>query len=356
MAAALLAVAQDPSFLETGGQVRSEIERVRKLIKDKPITSPDFPNAGANVDGLLKSATDALDAGMLYLGVERLAQAVNFANGVRTAEDKADAVKSSLAAFQTEWNQASVNLTAVDRDLRARDWTRSPTVIRAMSESALTRTGPLMSGSMGFATSTQPRDGLYYMGQALGEAEFARFCATLKLSRKTRAVPVRSMLPELQALQEKTNAAFKPPRSIDLHPRFIALNATIKLASELDAARFYSGSLYQYLEALRRYVMLDTTLPEGEQRAALKKSLKDWTAKLEASKDDVSIAQLFVQRAERYVTHPDGSEPSNDEWIAAQVIVDQVLPAYFSARKAPLRTQRSNGKTIAITLVRWPYT
>jgi hypothetical protein len=41
---------------------------------------------------------------------------------------------------------------------------------------------------------------------------------------------------------------------------------------------------------------------------------------------------------------------------AAQVIVDQVLPAYFAARKAPLRTQRSNGKTIAITLVRWPYT
>jgi hypothetical protein len=157
-------------------------------------------------------------------------------------------------------------------------------------------------------------------------------------------------------LQEKTNAAFKPPRSIDLHPRFIALNATIKLARELDAARFYSGALYQYLEALRRYVMLDTALPEGEQRTALKKSLKDWTAKLDASKDDVSIAQLFVQRAERYVTHPDGSEPSNDEWIAARVIVDQVLPAYFAARKAPLRTQRSNGKTIAITLVRWPYT
>jgi hypothetical protein len=225
-----------------------------------------------------------------------------------------------------------------------------------MSESALTRTSPLMSGSMGFATTTQPRDGLYYMGQALGEAEFARFCATLKLSRKTRTAPVRSMLPELQVLQEKTNAAFKPPRSIDLHPRFIALNATIKLARELDAARFYSGALYQYLEALRRYVMLDTALPEGEQRTALKKSLKDWTAKLDASKDDVSIAQLFVQRAERYVTHPDGSEPSNDEWIAARVIVDQVLPAYFAARKAPLRTQRSNGKTIAITLVRWPYT
>src|SRR6476620_820665 len=106
MAAALSAFAQDPAFLETGGQIRSEIERVRRLLKDKPPTSPDFVNAGANVDSLLKSATDALDAGMLYLSVERLAQAVNFAHGVRTAEDKSEPVKASLAAFQTEWNQA----------------------------------------------------------------------------------------------------------------------------------------------------------------------------------------------------------------------------------------------------------
>ena len=32
------------------------------------------------------------------------------------------------------------------------NWSRAPAVIRAMSESALTRTSPLMSGSLGFAT------------------------------------------------------------------------------------------------------------------------------------------------------------------------------------------------------------
>ena len=65
-----------------------------------------------------------------------------------------------------------------------------------------------------------------------------------------------SILPELLALQQKANAAFQPPRSIDLHPRFIALNSTIKLARELDASKSYAGALYQYLEAARHYGML----------------------------------------------------------------------------------------------------
>src|SRR5438309_900221 len=80
---------------------------------------------------------------------------------------------------------------------------------------------------------------IFYLGEAQGEAEFARFCAGLNLPRKGRAIALRSLLPELLALQEKTNAAFQPPRSIDQHPRFIALNSTLKLARELDAAKLY---------------------------------------------------------------------------------------------------------------------
>jgi len=84
IAAALSAVAQDASFLETGGQIRSEIGRVRKIIADQPPATPDFASADKTVGDLLKHRAMRW-TGMLYLGVERLAQAVNFANGVRTA-------------------------------------------------------------------------------------------------------------------------------------------------------------------------------------------------------------------------------------------------------------------------------
>jgi hypothetical protein len=77
------------------------------------------------------------------------------------------------------------------------------------------------------------------------------------------------MLPELVALQQKTNAAFQPPRSVEFHSRFIALNSTLKLAQELDARKFYAGSLYQYLEAVRHYAMLDAPQVDPARQKAL---------------------------------------------------------------------------------------
>jgi hypothetical protein len=164
------------------------------------------------------------------------------------------------------------------------------------------------------------------------------------------------LLPELQRLQEKTNAAFQPPRSVDLHPRFIALNSSLKLAKELDAARFYAGALYQYLEAVRHYGMLDAPPLDATRQSELKATLTATRKKLAESKQDNSIAQLFLERAESQVVHSDGSSPSADEWNSARVIVDQVLPAYYAAQKPASPLQQASGKTVDITLVRWPYT
>jgi hypothetical protein len=163
-------------------------------------------------------------------------------------------------------------------------------------------------------------------------------------------------LPELQALQDKTNDAFQPPKSIDLHSRFIALNSALKLAQELDARQFYAGALYQYLEATRQYGMLDAKPLDANAQAELKPALVSARKKLEASSADDSIALLFVERAESYVSHADGSAPSADEWRGAKLILDQVLPAYFAAQKPAAPLQTPSGKTVAITLVRWPYT
>ena len=192
---------------------------------------------------------------------------------------------------------------------------------------------------------------------AEGEADFAAFSASLKTAgEKAPGFPLRSFLPELQKLQEKTNAAFQPPKSIELHSRFIALNSAIKLAEELDASRFYAGALYEYLDAVRHYGMLEARPLDADQKARLLRQLPIEWKKLDRAANDDSIAQLFVERAEFYVMHADGSLPSEDEWRGAQVIVDQVLPAYYAAQKPAAAVQRASGKTVDITLVRWPYT
>lgn len=341
---------------DAASQINTEIKRLQQLLKDRPISDPGLPNANSIIGDSLKAAADELSAGRLYSSLEKLSQASDFLQGARTAIDKAKAAKSGLPAFESQCGKASLALTALDRKARDRNWSNAPVAIRALSEAAQGKTIPLLDGGRGFATATQPKDGLFYLGEAQGEAEFAKFCASLNLPRKITPLPLRSLLPELQSLQEKTDAAFRPPRSIELHPRFIALNSTLKLAQELDSARFYAGALYQYLEAVRHYGMLDAVPPDTASQSRLLNAIAAMHKQLHASKRDDSIVQLFLERAESQVAQAGGSTPSTEEWRSAQVIIDQLLPAYFAAQRPASPLQQPSGKTIDITLVRWPYT
>ncbi len=343
--------AQDPN-----PQIKAEIERLQHSLKGKPVSDPDFASVNSMVDDALKGAVEALNSGKLYLSLERLLQAEDLLEGARVIEEKSEAVKSGFPAFEAEWEMASKNLAALDQEARQKNWGRSPVALQALSESAQGKSIPLLEGSRGFATSTKPRDGLFYMGQAQGNAAFAKFCSSVSLTRNFASLSLRSYLTELRRLQEKTNAAFKPPRSIELHSRFIALNSTLKLAEELDAQKFYAGALYQYLEATRHFGMLDAPPLEATQQTALKTNVAAAREKLAASRHDDSLAQLFLERAESQIAHADGSAPTADEWRSARVILDQVLPAYFAALKPASPLQQASGKTVDITLVRWPYT
>jgi len=265
-------------------------------------------------------------------------------------------VKAGLPAYEAEWEKVSSSVTAIDRQAREKNWNDSRVAVRALSETAQGMTIPLLEGARGFAVSTGPKEGLFNLGQAEGQAEFAAFCTTLQLPRQAAPYPLRSLMPEIETLQEKTNAAFRPPRSIDLHTLFMSLNSALKQARELDATKCYAGALYQYLYALGFYGMLDAAPPDSVQQSALKRTLATAREKLAASQRDDSIAQLFLEKAESQVRHLDGSAASAGDWRIAEVIVDQVLPAYF-ALDTPLRAaQRAPGKTIDVTLVRWPYT
>ena len=232
-------------------EIQARIDSLQQSLKDHPIAAPEFPNLGASIDTLLQTAASALQSGRPYLALEKLVQASDNLAAARTFAEKSASVKT-LDDFESEWRKTQATLS-----LPAPNWTRAPAGLRALSEAAAVRATPLLEGARGFATATGPRDGLFYLGEAQAQSDFARWSASLHLPRKGRPAALRSLLPELLALQEKANAAFQPPRSIDQHPRFIALNSTIKLARELDAAKLYAGALYQYLEGVRHFAMLD---------------------------------------------------------------------------------------------------
>jgi hypothetical protein len=247
-------------------------------------------------------------------------------------------------------------VASLSREVQAQKWSTAPAALRALSETSLGRSVPLLDGGRGFAMANGPADGLFYVGEARGQAEFARFCGSLPLIRKQPGWQARSLLPELLALQSKADAAFRPPRSIEQHPRFIALNSALKLARELDSAKSYYGALYQYLDAIRHYGMLDPALPDASRQAELKSAIAAEQSRLTSSTRDDSILQLFLERAAAQAAHADGSAPSLDEWRSAEAIVTEVLPAYTAALKPASASEQVGGKTIDVTLVRWPYT
>ena len=345
-----------PAAQDATNAIRSEIARLEQSLKDRPVTGKDFAEIASAASSDLRESAQALDAGQVYLALEKLARGQDLLEAARTGVDKAELAQSGMPAFDSEWGKVSLRLTALDKEAHARNWDRKPLAVRALSESAQGKAIPLLDGSRGFATANGPKDGLMYMGQAEGEAAFSKFAASLNLVETKTPFPLRSFVPELQQLQKKTNAAFQPPKSIDLHSRFIALNSTIKLAEELDSTGFYAGALYEYLEAVRHYAMLDAAPLNAEQQAQVKNDVAATQKKVASTSDDDSLAQLLLERAQSYTAHADGSAPSADEWRSARIILDQVLPAYYSARKAATPAQKTNAKTVDITLVRWPYT
>ncbi len=344
------------SSQDVSTQIKAEIERLQQSLQEKPVSNPDLPNFSSMVGGPLNDSSAALAAGRLYLSLERLGQAEDLLQGARFIDEKAEAIKDSLPAFESEWGKASLQLTALDKSARQRDWKQTTAAIRALSEAAQGRTIPLLEGGRGFAAATKPKDGLLYVGEAQGQAAFAAFAAKLNSPRKTTPFPLRSVLSELQVLQEKTNAAFQPPRSIDMHPRFIALNSTLKFARELDSSKSYAGALYQYLEAVRHYGMLNPAVPDAAKQAALRNTVAEELKKAGAARRDDSIAQIFLERADGWLNKADHAAASDDEWRAVRTIVEEVLPAYYATLKPAAPLQQRAGRTATLTLVRWPYT
>jgi hypothetical protein len=336
--------------------IQKEIEHVQQSLKEKPIDTPFAPHISSRIDSELKDAATGLSAGQLYLSLQMLGMAEDHLQGARTLTDKAPTIKEDLTAFEDAWGKASVELTGLDNRARQRDWSRAPAALRAISEAAEQRAIPLLDASRGFAVSTKPSDGLFYLGEAEAESRFASFVFSLRMPREVAALKLRSFLPEIQRLQQKANSAFKPPISIDQHSRFIALNSTLKLAAELDANRAYAGALFEYLEATRHYAMLDATPPDPHKQAELGNAVVVAFNKLKASGRDDSIAEIFLESAQSKMVHADGSVPTADELRSVQVILDQVLPAYYAALQPPTSFQAPAGKAIEITLVRWPYT
>jgi len=125
----------------------------------------------------------------------------------------------------------------------------APASERIAAEIARLEVRACYGASLEYARNTEPKSGLFYVGQAQAARDFVRLCREVATPPASE-LSLRSLAPELAALQRELLVAYRPPLALLLHSEFIAASSLLNDAVELDAAGFRHGALLRYLQAV----------------------------------------------------------------------------------------------------------
>ncbi len=295
----------------------------------------------------------AMKEGRRLLALQRLAAVgPNLASAEYVASLSPQQRKSD-AAFEAAWRKFGRDLAA---DLRAPSPSTfesvEPAAVRGVAEASLAQVRVFYDASLEYERSTEPDSGYFYLGLAKAQHDFAEFCRGLSKPSGSRPPPLRSLAPELDALEGELLAAYRPPASIDRHPDFIAASATLKEARELDSAGLAYGAMLRYLQSVLRAASLTRSAPNMAKDEAVQKlaELEPRLADREGGVDQ-SLGRIFLEAAQADVASASMEPPAQ-----ASAILTGVLPRYFAALEPAKPASRPASSEVTVTLVRWPYT
>ena len=361
LAVALATLSADGHPARSGGEEASfggdplaaEIRRWSAYVQTNTSKEEIWEQVKEAVQPVLTAAEQALTDGRRLLALQKLA-AVRpmLAATVYVGEHRGPESRDE-AGLEAEWARMGKVLGS---DLgatspRAFDGVR-PAAVRALAEAALPQVRVFYEASLEYGRSTMPEFGLFYLGSARAQREFAAFCRSLSFSASGLPPPVRPLSGELDALETALFSAYRPPASIDRHSEFIAASSTLKEARELDSAGLRYGALLRYLQAALRTAPLLTAEPKPLEGAALEERLRGLEARLSAGGRDHSIGRIFLESAQADLA---GVAPGGSPTVAPGIAAD-VLPRYFAALEPARPQPKRPAPRVTVTLVRWPYT
>jgi hypothetical protein len=347
--AALLLVALAALGCRTGptrDPLASEIQRGADLTRTGQASDEISVEVHKAAQPILAQAERALRDGRRLLALHNLVAARAELDAARYLRQLAARGTIDGPRFEAEWARLGAELKP---DLarpspRAFDGVQ-PVAIRALAEAALPQVRLYYEASLDYGRNTMPEAGLFYLGAARAQRDLAAWCRQLSESSAGRAPPLRSLGPELDALEAELLAAYRPPASIDHHGEFIAASAALKEARELDAAGLRRGALLRYLEASLRAA----PLRGRTESRAVTDELRRIEARIDSGDTDHSIGRLFVEMAQ--------ADLAGARAERAAAVVRDVLPRYFAALEQPARPARRAAQSrVTVTLVRWPFT
>jgi hypothetical protein len=337
-------------------QIKKQIDQVEKRIQGGPDSDPNWKESKPNLLKTLAATRESVSAGRTLFALIQLNAVVTDLAGLETIAGSPEIIRGGAPAFEKEWKHADLELAKYGQRYRDGRWDGKPAALRALAEASWVESRALYEASKPYAAATEVQYGLYYLGRSRGNAEYSLFCLGLNLASGKPAPSYRSLAPELEVLQNRVIAAYQPPASIDHHQEFIQLNAAIKTAKELDAAKLYFGSLYKYLDAVRLFALLDAKTPDAQSAGELANEASSQHQDFAAATVDDSIGDIFAERADAALEAFRADNKDLAKLKAARVALETVIPAYLAAVEKPLPAAVPAGHIINVTLVRWPYT
>jgi hypothetical protein len=332
-----------------------EIARLKASLAASTASGELWDDVRRGSEPMLARAETALRDGRRLVALNRLAAAREGLRAAGYVYSLPDAERKDAARFEAEWRRVGELLKA---DLgpptaNALDGV-GPAAARAIAEAVLPQVRVYYEASLDYGQSTTPDSGLYYMGAALAQRELATLVRDLGGGAPAPPPPLRSIAPELDALEAEILAAYRPPASIDRHVDFIRASAALKEARELDALGLRYGALLRYLQSQQRFAparSASSAAADAAAPAALEARLREYDKHLARSGVDHTIGRLFLETAQALAAPGKEADPA-----AAQAIADLVLPRYFASLEPATPLPPRPAARATITLVRWPYT
>jgi hypothetical protein len=332
-------------------QVRGRIAQVKKTFQS--LKSP--PEDRAAVIARLKNVEAALAAGHIYLSLQILEPIWAGVMSKNFATSRAIIEKQGLRAFHREWTRCGTDLKAkedlLDKDLIA----RLPTAVRGLIQIDRTTSRTYYEVSNTSGENFGLGAGLRYMGLADAQLDFALFCQRLNLPSPSPKVGLRSLQTEIEQLESRVVESYTRHDTPELVEDNIALSSNLELAGQLNKLGRFEGALIAYMDTMLKLGLLDLPAVPSDQAASLELRLDKLSARLREGDLDNSVGLLYWSmaktaladsRAEAVSAAAAGgaasSAGSEQEAAAAgsaeqtlklrraAVLVDHVLPAYFS--------------------------
>jgi len=328
-----------------------EIERGRAALAARRDSSQLWQQVRGGGEAMYGRAAQALADGRRLVAVNRLGAARANVTAYEFVAGQPAAALADTQGFAAAWVREGAALRALPPASAERARQLRPAAIRALAEAAIPQVRAYYDAALDYGYSTQPEFGYFYVGLARAQREFFDLCAALSEPTALPEPPFRALTVELDSLEARVLAAYRPPLSIDRHPDFIGVSSTLKEARELDAEGLRAAALFRYLFAALRFAGLRPRATPVDSLAEIAR-LEAFAARMAADRRDHSIGQLFVETARAEIAAAPAGRPAP---MAVGIALD-VLPLYFAALEPAPPTAARAKPSATITLVRWPYT